>query len=308
MITSNEAFYLKERPKRVLIIGGGYIGVEFAGIFNGYGSAVTVVIRRDRVLRGFDEDCRTFLQAELLKSGVAVETKSNVTRIVKNSDGALTCTLDTGKEIVVDLVMSAAGRVPKTDGLGFTEAGVKLDRRGKIIVNEWQQTSVPNIFACGDCTPTLELTPVALHEGHCFADTQFGGKVRRADREFVATAVFSNPNMGSCGFTEEQARKIYGGIKVYKSTFTPLKNRVSGATDKCLMKIIVASHTDKVVGMHMVGHGAGEIMQGFSVAMRLGVTKKQVDSTIGIHPTSAEEFVTMRSVDHEIKDPPASSL
>jgi len=303
LITSNEVFFLKEQPKRVVIIGAGYIGVEFAGIFHGYGSEVTMVIRKKSILRGFDDDCRHFLQEELVKSGIKMETGANVVKIVKKEDG-LEVTLDTGKVIMADQVMAAAGRLPKTSTIGLDKVGVKMEK-GYILVDEWQKTNVPNIYACGDCTPTMQLTPVALHEGHCFADTQFGGYVRRADREFVATAVFSHPNLGTCGFTEEQARKIYGGIKVYQSSFTPLKNRVSGASDKAFMKIIVATHTDQVVGMHMVGHAAGEIMQGFSVAMRMGVTKKQLDSTIGIHPTSAEEFVTMRSVHHEHKEPPA---
>mmetsp|Transcript_14669 Transcript_14669/g.20527 ORF Transcript_14669/g.20527 Transcript_14669/m.20527 type:complete len:465 (-) Transcript_14669:333-1727(-) len=306
LITSNEVFFLKERPKRVVIIGAGYIAVEFAGIFEGYGCEVNLIYRKDLILRGFDKDCRKMLQNEMIKSGINVELKTQVTKIVKKSDG-LEVTLDNGKVIMADIVMAAAGRTPKTDGIGLEKVGVKMEK-GYIVVDEWQRTNVENIFACGDCTPTLQLTPVALHEGHCFADTQFGGLVRRADREFVATAVFANPNLGTCGFTEEQARKIFGGIKVYMSEFTPLKNRVSGAPDKAMMKIIVESHSDRVVGMHMVGHSAGEIMQGFSVAMRMGMTKKQLDSTIGIHPTSAEEFVTMRTVHHEAKDPPTSSL
>mmetsp|Transcript_19623 Transcript_19623/g.34999 ORF Transcript_19623/g.34999 Transcript_19623/m.34999 type:complete len:472 (-) Transcript_19623:67-1482(-) len=306
LITSNEVFFLKKRPKKVIIIGAGYIGVEFAGIFEGYGSDVTLVMRGDMILRGFDGQCREFLMKEITKSGVKIEQKQQITKIVKKEDGSLEATLTSGKVLSADVVMAAAGRVPKLEGLGLGSAGVKLDKKGFIVVDEWQRTNVENIFAVGDCTPTLQLTPVALHEGHCFADTQYGGKVRRADREFVATAVFAHPNLGTCGFTEAQARKIYGGIQVFTSEFTPLKNRVSGATDKAFMKIIVATHSDKVVGMHMVGHGAGEIMQGFSVAMRMGMTKKQMDATIGIHPTSAEEFVTMRTAKYEIKEPPSS--
>uniref|UniRef100_A0A7S0H812 Glutathione-disulfide reductase n=1 Tax=Amorphochlora amoebiformis TaxID=1561963 RepID=A0A7S0H812_9EUKA len=304
LITSNEVFFLKERPKRVVIIGVGYIGVEFAGIFEGYGSDVTLIMRGELILRAFDKDCRTFLQNEMVKSGIKMEKKTEISKIVKQSDGSFQVTLNNGKVLMADVVMAAAGRLPKTEGLGLEKAGVELDKRGFIKVNEWQQTNIPNIFSVGDCTPTLQLTPVALHEGHCFADTQFGGKVRRADREYVATAVFANPNLGTCGLTEDQALKEYGGIKVFTSKFLPLKNRVSGATDESFMKIIVATHSDKVVGMHMVGHGAGEIMQGFSTAMRMGMTKKQLDSTIGIHPTSAEEFVTMRTEKYEVKEPP----
>mmetsp|Transcript_19759 Transcript_19759/g.29542 ORF Transcript_19759/g.29542 Transcript_19759/m.29542 type:complete len:473 (-) Transcript_19759:237-1655(-) len=304
LITSNEVFFLKERPKRVIIIGSGYIGVEFAGIFEGYGSDVTLVMRGSCVLKAFDKDCREFLQEEMTKSGVKIEKNSNIVKIVKQSDGSLEATLDTGKVLVADVILAAAGRVPNTKNIGLDKAGVEVDKRGFIKVDEWQRTNVQNIFSCGDCTDTLQLTPVALHEGHCFADTQFGGLVRRADLEFVATAVFAHPNLGTCGMTEEQAIKAFGGIKVYKSSFTPLKNRVSGATDKAMMKVIVATHSDKVVGMHMVGHAAGEIMQGFSTAMRMGMTKKQLDSTIGIHPTSAEEFVTLRESKYEIKEPP----
>ncbi|GAB5355135.1 hypothetical protein AAMO2058_000180200 [Amorphochlora amoebiformis] len=276
LITSNEVFFLKERPKRVVIIGVGYIGVEFAGIFEGYGSDVTLIMRGELILRAFDKDCRTFLQNEMVKSGIKMEKKTEISKIVKQSDGSFQVTLNNGKVLMADVVMAAAGRLPKTEGLGLEKAGVELDKRGFIKVNEWQQTNIPNIFSVGDCTPTLQLTPVALHEGHCFADTQFGGK----------------------------ALKEYGGIKVFTSKFLPLKNRVSGATDESFMKIIVATHSDKVVGMHMVGHGAGEIMQGFSTAMRMGMTKKQLDSTIGIHPTSAEEFVTMRTEKYEVKEPP----
>mmetsp|Transcript_18394 Transcript_18394/g.34725 ORF Transcript_18394/g.34725 Transcript_18394/m.34725 type:complete len:468 (-) Transcript_18394:274-1677(-) len=308
IITSNEVFYLKERPKRVVIIGAGYIAVEFAGIFEGYGTEVTLVQRRDLILKAFDKDCRTLLQEELIKSGIKIESKANVVKVEKKPDGTLDATLSTGKVINCDCVMAAIGRKPKTSGIGLDKVGVKMER-GYIIVDEWQRTNVPNIFACGDCTPTIQLTPVALHEGHCFADTQFGGLVRKADKEYVATAVFSHPNLGTCGYTESQARAKFGGIKIFKESFTPLKNRISGATDKAFMKVIVATHTDRVVGMHMVGHSAGEIMQGFSTAMRMGMTKKQLDSTIGIHPTGAEEFVTMRTAHSEIKEPiPASKI
>lgn len=311
-ITSNEAFYLPQLPKRVVIVGGGYIAVEFAGIFNGYGSDVHIVLRKDTVLRGFDEDCRHFLQKEMLEHGITIHTGSEIDSVVAAGDNGgggdggdgnaiMDVQLSNGELLEgVGTVMCATGRAPKTDGLGLDAAGVDVLGNGAIKVDEWQQTSVPSIYAIGDCTDTLQLTPAALAEGHCFADTHYGpGDDRQANLEHVATAVFSQPNLGTVGLTEVEARQLPDGVgdavRIFRSEFRPMKHTISGSTERNLCKVIVCGKTDRVLGMHMVGHGAGEIMQGFAVGMKMGMTKAQLDSTIGIHPTTAEEFVTLRT-------------
>lgn len=309
IITSNECFFLNKAPRKVVIWGGGYIAVEFAGIFKGYGAEVHIIIRRDKILRGFDEDARTHLQEQMLNNGFIIHTHRNLAEVQKVGDDNFRVTLsnaidgeEPSQELLegCDLVMAATGRKPKIDGLGLEAAGVDYNPRTKeILVNENGQTSVPSIFAVGDCTSALKLTPVALEQGHAFADTYFGGKPRNADLENVATAVFARPNLGTVGLTEAQAVEKYGRVKVYTSTYTPLKNKVSGSNQKDFMKMLVDSESDRVVGIHMVGHNAGEVMQGFAVAMKCGVTKAQVDSTVGIHPTSAEELVTLREPKYE---------
>lgn len=309
IITSNEVFSLPAAPKTVVIWGGGYIAVEFAGIFKGYGAEVHIVIRRDKILRGFDDETRSHLQAEMVKQGFHFHLLSNINQVEKKTEaegGGYRCTLapssvgGTAMVIDCDLVMGATGRQPKIDGLGLEAANVAFNARTKEIeVDGDGKTSVPSIYAVGDCTSALKLTPVALEQGHAFADTFFGGKPRRAELENVATAVFASPNMGTVGLTEAQAVAKYGRVQVYTSTYTPLKGRVSGSTTKDFMKMLVDPESDRVVGIHMVGHGAGDIMQGFAVAIKCGATKSQVDLTIGIHPTAAEELVTMRTMTRE---------
>ncbi|MCW0232625.1 MAG: glutathione-disulfide reductase [Ferrovibrio sp.] len=293
MITSNEAFHLKEQPKRIVIVGGGYIALEFAGIFNGFGSAVTVLYRGEQILRGFDEDIRSHLAAELVKTGIDLRVKTDLTRIEKKGN-ALVVHLTDGSSMEVDAVMAATGRKPNTDGLGLEAIGVKTDADGAVVVNEYSRSSVENIYAVGDVTNRINLTPVAIREGHCFADTVFGNKPRSPDHADVPAAVFSQPPVGTVGLSETDARKTYGEVDVYRTSFRPLKATVSGRDERAMMKLVVDAKTDRVIGAHMVGADAGEILQGIAIAIKAGATKADFDATVGIHPTAAEEFVTMR--------------
>ena len=296
-ITSNEAFHLPDPlPRRVTIVGGGYIAVEFAGIFHGLGCEVDIVIRRDRVLRGFDEECRTFVHESLKASGIRIRTETEIERI-RATDGKAPYQLCTplGGMFETDLVMYATGRVPNTAGIGLEKVGVQLDKAGAIAVDEWSRTTVENIWAVGDVTDRINLTPVALMEGHCFADTEFGNKPRKADHRNVASAVFCQPEMANVGLSEEEARQTLGELRVYVSAFTPMKYTLAGRKQRSFMKLIVEAATDRVVGCHMVGDDAAELIQGLAVAVKAGATKAQFDATVGIHPTAGEEFVTMRT-------------
>ena len=293
MITSNEAFHLREQPKRIVIVGGGYIALEFAGIFNGFGSKVTVLYRGEQILRGFDDDIRNHLAGELVKSGIDLRCKTDLTRIEKQN-GALRVYLTDGSTLDVDAVLAATGRKPNTDGLGLEAIGVRTDADGAVVVNEYSRTSVENIYAVGDVTNRINLTPVAIREGHCFADTVFGNTPRSPDHADVPAAVFSQPPVGTIGLSESDARAKYGEVDVYRTSFRPLKATVSGRDERVMMKLVVDAKTDRVVGAHMVGEAAGEIMQGIAIAIKAGATKADFDATVGIHPTAAEEFVTMR--------------
>lgn len=292
-ITSNEALDLKEVPKRVAIVGGGYIGVEFAGIWNGAGSEVTVILRGDTVLRGFDHDVRTTLFEEMGKEGVDVRCGTRVNAIEK-SDAGLDLRLDRGEHLQVDQVLFATGRHPHSRNLGLEQAGVKTNAAGAIIVDEWSKTSTPGIWAVGDVTTRMTLTPVAIADGRAFVETEFNDNPTPVDHGAVPTAVFSQPPVGTVGLTEGQARDLETGpIDVYRSKFRPMKFVLPGRDSKTMMKLVVERETDRVLGLHMVGPDAAEIVQGFAVALKAGATKKQFDATIGIHPSSAEEFVTM---------------
>lgn len=297
--TSNDIFYTKKVPKKPVILGSGYIAVEFAGILHGYKSDVHLVIRREHILKGFDGEMADYLLNAYENQGIHVHKNSEAVKIEKKGEDDYVVYLKDGSTIETDYVLAAIGRNPKTKGIGLEDVGVKTNKRGGIVVQKDGQSSVPSIYALGDCTATLQLTPVALAEGHCFADTQFGNMPRTADLEDVATAVFSHPNLGTVGLSEEAALDKYKKIKVYRSEFRPLKHTVSGSSERSLMKIIVDSATDRVVGMHMVGAHAGEIIQGFSAAIKMKITKTVLDSVIGIHPTSAEEFVTMKTMAYE---------
>ncbi len=292
-ITSNEAFELDALPRRIAIIGGGYVACEFAGIFNGLGASTTQMYRGDMVLRGFDHDVRRVVTSEIGKKGVDLRLHVDVSEISKTASG-LQLSLSDGNQIEVDQVMYATGRVPNVRDMGLEEAGVELTPHGSIVVDEWSRTSQPNIFAVGDVTHRVNLTPVAIHEGHAFADSEFGGMARPVDHAFVPSAVFSQPPVGSVGPSEEAARQHYGELEIYRSEFRPLKHTLSGRDETTMMKMIVARSTGKVVAVHIVGLDAPEIVQGFAVAVKSGLTKEQFDATIGIHPTAAEELVTMR--------------
>jgi glutathione reductase (NADPH) len=296
-ITSNEAFHLPQLPPRIVVVGGGYIAVEFAGIFNGLGAEVTQIVRRDLVLRGFDEDVRRVLQQELTKKGIIFRTGSEIVAI-EEGEGFLRCRTAAGEAIETDAVMYATGRTPNTEDLGLVEVGVTLNKAGAIAVDEWSQTTVPGIYAIGDVTDRINLTPVAIMEGHYLANTLFHDRPMKPDHSNVPSAVFSQPPVATVGLTEEQARRTYGEIDVYASSFRPMKYTMSGRHHSSFMKLLVDAKSDKVVGAHMVGDDAAEIIQGLAVAIKAGATKRHFDTTVGIHPTAAEEFVTMRTKRH----------
>lgn len=291
-ITSNEALDLATLPKRAIIVGGGYIGVEFAGIFNAAGVKVTMLIRGESVLRGFDADVRGSLTAELRKSGIDIRCETFVADIEKRDTG-LSVMTKAGDTLEADVVLFATGRIPNTDGIGLEEAGVTITRGGAIAVDTFSRTSVPSIFAVGDCTNRVNLTPVAIAEGRAVVETLFRDRPTSVDHENVPSAVFSQPPVGTVGLSEERARAL-GEIDVYVSNFRPLKHTITGRDERTMMKLVVSRTTRRVLGIHMVGADAPEIIQGFAVALQCGATKDQLDATIGIHPSAAEELVTMR--------------
>jgi glutathione reductase (NADPH) len=293
-ITSNEAFFLGRMPRRVVIVGGGYIGLEFAGIFHGLGAQVTVVHRGEMFLRGFDDDMRFALALAMRKRGIELRLDTEVSRVDRGDGGGVRVILTRGPAADADLIMFATGRAANTHGIGLEDAGVMLDGVGAIVVDHYSRTSVENIYAIGDVTNRKNLTPVAIAEGRAVAETLFGKRAMSVDYGNVPSAVFSQPPIGTVGLTETEARKQYGEIDIYKSDFRPLRHTVGGRDERSLMKLIVDRKTDRVVGCHMIGDDAGEIIQGFAVAIQCGATKAQFDATIAIHPTAAEEFVTMR--------------
>jgi len=293
VISSNEALELPELPKSMVIVGGGYIAVEFAGIFNALGADVTLIIRSANILRGFDEDVRDALADELGKKGIRILCETQVRSIEKCDDG-YSVRITGEEELRTGLVMYATGRRPNTDGIGLEAAGVRVNGRGAVCVDEWSRTSVENIFALGDCTDRVNLTPVAIAEGRAFAETQFNGNPIRMSYENIPSAVFSQPPVGTVGLTEEQASAL-GPVDVYLSRFKPMRHTLTGRDERVMMKLIVERATDRVLGCHMVGMDAPEIVQGLGIALVCGATKAQFDATIGIHPTAAEEFVTMRT-------------
>ena len=292
-ITSNEAFHLDTLPGRILIVGGGYIAVEFACIFHGLGVATTLLYRGPLFLRGFDHDLRAMLAEEMRGKGIELLFNTNVTGITK-TDSGLKIQLTTDQHLVTNTVMFATGRKPNTAGFGLGKAGVRLNEQGAIVVNSHYQSSVPSIYAIGDVTDRVNLTPVALAEGMALARTLFGKQPTEVDYANIPTCVFSQPSLGTVGLTEEEARQRYAETAIYKSSFRPMKLSLAGGEEKTFMKIVVDKASDLVVGVHMVGPDAGEIIQGMAIAMKAGATKATFDATIGIHPTAAEEFVTMR--------------
>ena len=291
--TSNDMFFLDRLPKRAIVWGGGYIGVEFAGILNGLGVETTLVYRGELFLRGFDQDVRTFVAEELGKKGIELCFGRNITAVAESGD-RFRVTLDNGDTLDTDLVLAATGRTPLVAGLGLDSLGVELNDDGSLKVDEQFRTSVPSIFALGDVIGTPQLTPVAIRQGMVLSRNLFDGGQERMDYEAIPTAVFCQPNIGTVGLTEDEARERYGVLRIYRTSFRPMKYTLSGRDERTLMKLVVDDASDRVVGAHMVGPDAGEIIQGIAVAIKAGATKAVFDSTIGIHPTSAEEFVTMR--------------
>ena len=295
-ISSNEAFFLKDLPKRVLVVGGGYIAVEFAGIFHGLGAQTSLLYRGDLFLRGFDGAVRKHLHEELIKRGMDVQFNADISRIDKQADGSLKATLKDGRELEADCVFYATGRRPMLDNLGLENTGVKLDKRGFVEVDDQYQSTEPSILAIGDVIGRVQLTPVALAEGMTVARRLFKPEqYRPVDYRMIPTAVFSLPNIGTVGLSEEQAIEDGHKVQIFESSFRPMKLTLTECQERTLMKLVVDADTDKVLGCHMVGPDAGEIVQGLAIALKAGATKQHFDETIGVHPTAAEEFVTMRT-------------
>ncbi len=295
VISSNEVFHLPQLPRRILIQGGGYIALEFACIFAGLGSDVTVVYRGDNILRGFDEDVRAHVRSEMEKEGITILTGCTVAKVDKHAH-EFTSHLSNGSSIASDKVMFAIGRHPNVANLGLENAGVAINpNNGGIAVDGFSKTSVPNIYAIGDVTHRINLTPVAIREGHAFADTVFGNKQVRVDHADIPTAVFSQPEVGTVGLTENQAREKLHRVDIYKASFRPMKATLSGRDTRMLMKLVVDGTTDRVVGCHIVGDGAAEMVQVLGIAVKMKATKADFDATMALHPTAAEELVTMRT-------------
>ena len=295
VISSDEAFHLTEMPRRIVIQGGGYIALEFAGIFKGYGADVTVIYRGDNILRGFDEDVRKHVRNEMEKQGINIITGCTITEI--NQHGKeFTTHLSSGSSIASDKVMFAIGRHPNVANLGLENAGVAINpKNGGIAVDAWSKTSTPNIYAIGDVTHRINLTPVAIREGHAFADTVFGKRAVQVDHSTIPTAVFSQPEVGTVGLTEAEARAQFSPVDIYKTDFRPIKATMSGRDTRILMKLVVDGQTDRVLGCHIVGEAAAEITQAIGIAVKMKATKADFDATVALHPTAAEELVTMRT-------------
>lgn len=292
-ISSNEAFHIEVLPQNIIVVGGGYIAVEFAGIFNGLGVDTTLVYRGPQILRGFDNEVRDHLAAEMAVKGVTIRTESDIAAIAKTNNG-YTVTYQDGSMQDTGLVMYATGRVPMTNGLGLENAGVELGAKGEIKVDAYSKTNIDSIYAVGDVTARAELTPVAIREGAAFAETVFNDNSLAVDHSIIPTAVFSQPPIGTVGLGEEAAREAGHEIDVYGASFRPMKNTLSGNPEKTLMKLIVDKADDKVLGLHIVGPDSGEMIQAFGVAITMGATKAQFDATIAVHPTAAEELVTFK--------------
>src|SRR5262245_4781328 len=292
-ITSNEAFLLEKFPQRMLIVGGGYVALEFANIFHGLGAKTRIVHRGDRMLRGFDDDLRAHLHIETERLGIQLTMKTTLTKIEK-AGGALRVTLSTGEHVDADQVMFAIGRHPNTRGLGLERAGVELDKSGAVVVDEFSQSTVKSIYAIGDVTNRVNLTPVAIRDGHAFADTVYNNKPTSVDHLHVPSAVFGRPPIGTVGLTEADARRAIGEVDIYRTNFRPMRNMLSGNPERTLMKLVVERASGKMLGVHVAGEDAPEMIQLAAVAVKAGLTKQQWDSTVALHPTAAEELVLMR--------------
>src|SRR6187455_809419 len=292
-ITSNEAFLLDKLPGRVLIVGGGYMALEFANIFHGLGAKTRILHRGDRMLRGFDEDLRAHMHIEVERGGTQLTLKATLTKLEK-SGNAIRATLSTGETVETDCVLYALGRDPHTEGLGLDRAGVKLDEAGAVIVNEYSQSCVESIYAIGDVTNRFNLTPVAIRDGHAFADTLYNNRPTPVDHSFVPSAVFGRPPIGTVGLSEADARHSHKSVDIYRTNFRPMRNMISGNQERTLMKLVVDGESGKLLGVHIAGEDAPEMVQLAAVAVKAGLTKQQWDSTMALHPTAAEELMLMR--------------
>ena len=293
-ITSNEVFHLPELPRRIVIQGAGYIALEFAGIFNALGCEVTVVNRSDQILRGYDESLRDRLLQITMARGIVYRFNCPIQSVEKQANGSLKVSIGKQDPIEADAVLIATGRKPKTEGLGLESAGITLGAKGEIPVDEYNRTACPSIYAVGDVTDRVQLTPVAIREGHAFADTVFGNTPRTVDYTCIPSAVFSQPPLAGVGLTEGQARNAYGNVKVYTSDFRPMKNVFAGRMERGLYKLVVDANTDRVLGVHLIGPEAPEILQAAAIAVKAGLTKADFDATVALHPSMAEELVLMR--------------
>lgn len=302
MITSNEVFHLQEKPQRAIVVGGGYIALEFAGIFNGLGVDTTVLYRGEEILRGFDDDVRQTLHEEMEKQGVRIICNDVIEEIIKQDDGSLNVRTKQGESLMADQVLSAIGRAPYVEGLGLERVGVELNEKGAVKVDEFSRTNVENIYAVGDVTDRVNLTPVAIREGAALVETIFNDNPTRIDYKDIPTAVFTQPEIGTVGLTKAQAEAAYANLDIYKAKFRPMKNTLAGNDEKMLMKIIVDADSDKVLGCHILGPDAGEMSQLLGIAVKMGATKQDFDATMAVHPTAAEELVTMKEPSEKIRN------
>jgi len=301
-ISSNDAFDLPELPRSILIAGGGYIAVEFANIFHGLGADVTLIYRGKEILSRFDNDMRLGLHNAMVEKGVRIILTDVIENVEKTAAGGLLAKTKAGETVAVDTVMLALGRDPNTKGLGLEAAGVNVNKRGAIVVDEYSRTNVPSIYALGDVTDRVQLTPVAIHEAMCFIETEYKNNPTAPDHELIATAVFSQPEIGTVGLSEEDAAKRYSELEVYRAEFRPMKATLSGRMEKMIMKLIVDAESRKVVGAHILGHDAGEMVQLLGISLKAGVTKEDFDRTMAVHPSAAEELVTMYKPTYRIKN------
>lgn len=301
-ISSNDAFHLERLPKSILIAGGGYIAVEFANIFHGLGVATTLIYRGKEILSRFDEDMRRGLHRAMEEKGISILCTDTIAKVTKEDTGGLLATTLNGETLAVDTVMLALGRDPNTQGLGLEAAGVEVNERGAIVVDAYSRTNVPHIFALGDVTDRVNLTPVAIHEAMCFIETEYRNNPTAPDHDLIATAVFSQPEIGTVGLSEEAACKRYPEIEVYRAEFRPMKATLSGAQEKMIMKLIVDAASRRVLGAHVLGHDAGEMAQLLGISLKAGCTKEDFDRTMAVHPTAAEELVTMYVPSYRIHD------
>ncbi|MCK8782390.1 glutathione-disulfide reductase [Rhizobium sp. NTR19] len=301
-ISSNEAFHLPELPRSILIAGGGYIAVEFANIFHGLGVDTTLIYRGKEILSRFDQDMRQGLHKAMVEKGIKIVLTDVIEEVSKAPEGGLSARTLCGATINADVVMLALGRDPNTQGLGLEAAGVEVNERGAIVVDKYSRTSVPHIYALGDVTDRVQLTPVAIHEAMCFIETEYRGNPTAPDHDLIATAVFSQPEIGTVGLSEEEAAKRYEELEIYRAEFRPMKATLSGRAEKMIMKLVVDAASRKVLGAHVLGHDAGEMAQLLGISLKAGVTKDDFDRTMAVHPTAAEEFVTMYNPSYRVKN------